>query len=379
MFAFEAWAQIQARGSLSSHAYQSINETLVILGLVTGTFSLVMHTYTSAFITRQFGMHNVFTAIAWVLAVGLQALTFYGFTDGGIGKHEAVLSEYEKVKFTVVVLAIIVTFIPMVCVAKLSLIILYYRLNRLAKPWRLCVYAIAIITVVPSPVLVLLYLFGCQPVAKAWDPTITEGHCVGRLSIMLASSVLNVVTDFLMIVAPIPVIWNLNMRVWQKVGVTLMFFLGCITIITSICRAVTVEHLFHQDDHPYHMAVPILWAWVFLRGRRKIYSDLVSNAETILIIICDCLPSLRPFLRRHCPAGCLSLSEPTKPPTSDTRNARQQGRSNYFDDDIELIQNGSNGSHSMVITRTVELEFQYHKSGVDPGSSMVRTVKPPDP
>jgi hypothetical protein len=82
-------------------------------------------------------------------------------------------------------------------------------------------------TIIPSPILVFLYLFGCQPVTKAWDPTIPDGHCVDRLSIMLASSVINVVTDFLMIIAPFPVIWKLNMRVWQKLGVTLMFFLGC--------------------------------------------------------------------------------------------------------------------------------------------------------
>ncbi|KAE8416056.1 hypothetical protein BDV36DRAFT_284807 [Aspergillus pseudocaelatus] len=252
-----------------------------------------------------------------MLAVAMQGLTLYGFGDGGIGKHEATLSESEFTRFTVVILAIVVTFIPLVCVAKLSLIMLYYRLSPHVKLWRFCIYGIATLITIPTPILVFLYLFGCQPVAKAWDPTINEGHCVDRLSIMLASSVLNVITDFLMIIAPIPLIWKLNMRVWQKLGVTLMFFLGGM------------------------------------------------NAETVLVIICDCLPSLRPFLHRHCPGGCFTGSEPSRVPTSGTRNTRQHGRSRYFDDDIELIQNGSNPSRSMVITRTVEMELQYHKAEVD--------------
>ncbi|KAE8377707.1 hypothetical protein BDV26DRAFT_292932 [Aspergillus bertholletiae] len=347
--ALEGWTRLQTRDSLSHEAFQSINEALVIFGLITGTLSLTVHTYTSVFITRQFGIHNVFTIIAWVLAVSMQGLSLYGFSGGGIGKHEATLSEVEMARFTVVILAIIMTFIPLVCVAKLSLIMLYYRLSPHMKLWRFCVYGIATLITIPSFILVLLYLFGCQPVAKAWDSTIAEGHCVDRLSIMLASSVLNVITDFLMIIAPIPLIWNLNMRVWQKIGVILMFFLGGITIITSIFRAITVDNLLYRGDHSYHMAVPILWA----------------NAETVLVIICDCLPSLRPFLHRHCPGGCFMGSEPSGAPTSGARNTRQHGRSHYFDDDIELIHNGSNASRSMVITRTVEMELQYHKADVD--------------
>ncbi|KAE8387368.1 hypothetical protein BDV23DRAFT_186402 [Aspergillus alliaceus] len=356
--ALEGWTRLQARQSLDHHAYESINEALVIFGLVTGTLALFVHTYTSVFITRQFGVHNVLTIIAWILAVTVQGLTLHGFTDGGIGKHESTLSESEKTRFTVVILAIIVTFIPLVCVAKLSLIMLYYRLSPHAKLWRICVYAIATIIVIPTPILVFLYLFGCQPVAKAWNATIDGGHCVDRLSIMLASSVLNVITDFLMIIAPIPLIWKLNMRIWQKLGVALMFFLGGITIVTSIFRAVTVDNLLYESDHPYHMAVPILWA----------------NAETVLVIICDCLPSLRPFLHRHFPGGCFTGSESSGAPTSGTRNTRQHGRSRYFDDDIELIQNGSNASRSMVITRTVEMELQYHKNEVD-----VKPMKQPGP
>ncbi|KJK68231.1 hypothetical protein P875_00076311 [Aspergillus parasiticus SU-1] len=348
--ALEGWTRVQARDSLSHEAYESINQALVIFGLVTGTLSLVVHTYTSVFITRQFGIHNVFTIIAWMLAVATQGLTLYGFSDGGLGKHEATLSESELARFTVIILAIVVTFIPLVCVAKLSLIMLYYRLSPHVKLWRFCIYGIATLITLPSLILVLLYLFGCQPVAKAWDSTITEGHCVDRLSIMLASSVLNVLTDFLMIIAPIPLIWKLNMRKHKADYSS--------TIITSIFRAITVDNLLYEGDHPYHMAVPILWA----------------NAETVLVIICDCLPSLRPFLHRHCPGGCFTGSEPSGVPPSETRNTRQHGRSRYFDDDIELIQNGSNPSRSMVITRTVEMELQYHKAEVD-----ARLTKPSIP
>ncbi|KAE8352697.1 hypothetical protein BDV28DRAFT_157657 [Aspergillus coremiiformis] len=261
-----------------------------------------------------------------MLSVAVQALTMYGFQEGGIGRPQATFSDSDMVRFTVVILAIFVTFIPLVSIAKLSLIMLYYRLSPHTKLWRMCIYAIAGLIIIPTPVLTFLFIFGCQPIAKAWDPAITEGQCVDRLTIMLTSSVLNVITDFLLIITPIPLIWKLNMRIWQKLGVTLMFFLGGM------------------------------------------------NAETILVVVCDCLPSLRPFLHRHCPGGCFAGSEPSGPPTSGTRNTRLQCRGRYFDDDIELIQNGMDPSRSMVITRTVEMELQYHKNGVE-----IKPVKQPDP
>ncbi|KAI9926059.1 hypothetical protein AWENTII_008868 [Aspergillus wentii] len=234
----------------------------------------------------------------------------------------------------------------MVCVAKLSLLTIYYRLDPLGVFWKVYIYSISVILVIPSVVLVILYIFGCRPLQMAWDSTITDGHCVDRLTILLTSSVFNVITDFLMIIAPIPLVWDLQMRPLHKVGVVLMFFLGCITIITSIFRVITVHHLLWQSDHPYHMATPILWA----------------NAETVLIIICDCLPSFRIFLRHHFPSDSETESGSlTRTPQSNTQNPTDQELRSWFDDDIELIRNSGQTSDPTVVGRTINMDLQYTK------------------
>lgn len=111
--------------------------------------------------------------------------------------------------------------------AKLSMITLYYRLNPFGTVWRVSVLAIALIIALPTPVLVLMYIFGCQPVELAWDPGAAEGQCIGRVTIMFTSSVLNASTDLMMVLIPIPLIRRLQMPVYYKIGALVMFFLGC--------------------------------------------------------------------------------------------------------------------------------------------------------
>ncbi|GES62462.1 hypothetical protein ATEIFO6365_0005043900 [Aspergillus terreus] len=279
--------QFRTRRSLSHDDFETISDALVIFGMIASTAAVTVHTYTSVRIMRDFGAQNILSICSWAL------------------------------------LAIVSVFIPTMCMAKMSMITLYYRLNPFGTIWRVSVLAIAIVIVVPTPVLVLLYIFGCRPVALAWNPEVGEGQCISRLSIMFTSSVLNAATDLMMVLIPIPLIRQLQMPLFVKVGALVMFFLGCITIITSIFRAIAFGDLFHRSDQSYHMAVPILWA----------------NAETTLVIICDCLPSFRRFLS-HMIANTGSNGSGNvsrRLGSVGTGNPPQPGPGNDFEDDVELI------------------------------------------
>lgn len=116
--------------------------------------------------------------------------------------------------------------------AKLSLIIVYYRLNPLSTIWRISVYTVAIIILVSTPVLMLMYVFGCQPLAMAWYFDIGGGRCISRVTIIFTSSVINIVTDFLMVLIPIPLIYGLSVPACHKLGAIVMFSLGCL----YVCR-----------------------------------------------------------------------------------------------------------------------------------------------
>ena len=68
-------------------------------------------------------------------------------------------------------------------------------------------------------------VFQCNPRTKAWNPTL-PGTCIQLWHYVLATGVINAVSDFLMLVFPIIWVWNLQMSKHRKFGVSAIFFVG---------------------------------------------------------------------------------------------------------------------------------------------------------
>jgi hypothetical protein len=75
-------------------------------------------------------------------------------------------------------------------------------------------------------VLMCLLLFPCMPVKRTWDISITEGSCIDRTPVFMATAVLNMATDILLLVLPVPMIMKLQMPRAQKLGVICAFGIG---------------------------------------------------------------------------------------------------------------------------------------------------------
>ena len=74
--------------------------------------------------------------------------------------------------------------------------------------------------------LMLSLIFACRPIAKSWDLTITSGTCINRPAVYLANGVLNVATDFVILLLPVPLIRGLQMPKRQKILLAAMFSVG---------------------------------------------------------------------------------------------------------------------------------------------------------
>ena len=69
-------------------------------------------------------------------------------------------------------------------------------------------------------------IFACNPVARSWDITIQTGSCVNRPALYIATAVLGIVTDVVLLVVPLPLVVSLQVSLQQKVGLVLMFAIG---------------------------------------------------------------------------------------------------------------------------------------------------------
>lgn len=65
----------------------------------------------------------------------------------------------------------------------------------------------------------------CQPVAFNWDQTIV-GHCGNSVTLWLSHGVLNIITDLIVLLLPMPYLYSLEMPLYNKLVLMVTFGLG---------------------------------------------------------------------------------------------------------------------------------------------------------
>lgn len=73
--------------------------------------------------------------------------------------------------------------------------------------------------------LILAQTFQCRPVDAGWD-FFKPGHCVSLIKINIAIGAFNVASDFLILVAPIPLVLGLQLRRAKMIGVLIVLATG---------------------------------------------------------------------------------------------------------------------------------------------------------
>jgi hypothetical protein len=111
--------------------------------------------------------------------------------------------------------------------AKSSLLFFYLKLSH-ERSFRFCIYASIFLVVGYNVALIFPLIFTCTPFMKGYDVSITEGSCIDRTPLYMASAVLNVLTDILLVVLPIPMVVSLPIPRPQKAGVICIFGVGSV-------------------------------------------------------------------------------------------------------------------------------------------------------
>ncbi|KAF2026714.1 hypothetical protein EK21DRAFT_73583 [Setomelanomma holmii] len=177
-----------------------------------------------------------------------------------------------------------ILYCPCCACAKFSLLFFYLKLSHL-RWFRLCIFASMFLVVGYNIALMLPLIFACKPFMRTWDLTITEGSCIDRTLVYMATAVLNIIADIILLILPIPVIVNLQMPRKQKAGLICMFGVGAATCVTSGLRLALLFPMLGTMDQTWAVVMPGLWVLI----------------EANLIIITGCLPTVRLFLRHVAP------------------------------------------------------------------------------
>lgn len=85
------------------------------------------------------------------------------------------------------------------------------------------------ITLIYWAAIVLRIFFFCRPFAYNWDKSIPGGSCLDVPASYLrvgGLSIVNLVLDVIVIILPLPILWNLNMATTKKVAISAVFGVG---------------------------------------------------------------------------------------------------------------------------------------------------------
>ena len=75
-------------------------------------------------------------------------------------------------------------------------------------------------------IIIIMQIFACKPIAKIWDPLITEGKCLNTELLYLVCASFNFALDAAILIWTQKVIWSLQMSTARKLKLGVLFLAG---------------------------------------------------------------------------------------------------------------------------------------------------------
>jgi hypothetical protein len=114
---------------------------------------------------------------------------------------------------------------------KLSIVIVYIQIFYYS--WiRHASYGVLVV-LLGTQIWVFYVIFtACDPLPAFWDPTIVPAVCRSQ-AYWLSNQYLAIATDFIIFLLPVPVIWDLKIRLRQKCLLLFLFTMGLLYVFPS--------------------------------------------------------------------------------------------------------------------------------------------------
>ena len=192
----------------------------------------------------------------------------------------------------------------------------------------------------------------CNPASKAWDIQIQDSQCGQVLNYFYVAAVVNGITDLVLCVAPLPLVYQLKITTKEKVIVSVLFGLGFLSVAfldiglepCAIRLQLTMSQCLRCSFHstisstrtiinrfqPYvsqKNKISIMWKRANDPLEAVTYSLEWAAIELGIGIFCQCVPSFRPLFGKFLSSVVASTHEPrTRTISGITPSARNRDR-----------------------------------------------------
>jgi hypothetical protein len=116
---------------------------------------------------------------------------------------------------------------PLIFVTKLSILLQYYTIFVASKTSlnHKIIHALIWVNLLLYIAIMLVQIMTCLPREKIWDPLI-PGRCVDLAAVFISGAVINVVSDFTILILPLANVWSLQIQRKRRIGLTAIFLVG---------------------------------------------------------------------------------------------------------------------------------------------------------
>ncbi|KAJ5688296.1 hypothetical protein N7536_010915 [Penicillium majusculum] len=250
--------------------------TICMLAVCTIIFRLVVRGYIQG---ARLETDDWLIGASGIPLIALLAASILGGTYG-FGLHVWWITVENMVTMKKILFAYLIVYLFELLLIKVSILMLYRRIfgmNWMIWTTLLISYGWCIGSMIAA-------LCACEPISYFWREIIDPTSGSNRYNFYyyyVWNAAANVVTDILILLVPVPIVWSLQMRTTQKIGVCGVLLLGGFVCVASDIRIHYITYLHNNIDITWALGDVAVW----------------STIEPCIGIICACLPVLQPFVR----------------------------------------------------------------------------------
>ncbi|RDL40284.1 uncharacterized protein BP5553_00263 [Venustampulla echinocandica] len=253
-----------------------------IFSLILAAIAIALRVWVRGMKGTPLALQDWLLFLGWFFSLGLTItiIIFVGF--GGLGQHQKHVST-DSVILTLQLLPAAESLWTMANTAtKVSILLVYKNIFALRK-FRILADTVIVIVIMLAVGNIIQCLAICRPFAFQWDKTIEGGVCGNQTLGILLVAFLNLVTDLMIVIMPMPLVWKLKMPRPKRLVLMAIFGLGIIICVITILRIVfTFSLIQNPHDSTYWIAI------------NAIFLTLEPN----LGMVNACLLLLKPLLHR---------------------------------------------------------------------------------
>lgn len=248
----------------------------------------------------------------------------------GVGVHQSRLAEPGNEKYQTLGLMYFFLFEVFYCAAiipiKLSIALMLIRIAQNRKAYVYAQWAMMGLFFVADGGACFYIIFQCSPVSNAWNAPSKCEPAVYLADVYYATTAVNIVTDWVTALLPIPLLWGVRLERSEKLSVAAILGLGIFASLAACIRLNYTVRLTSQADYLFGVANIVIWGY----------------GEIAVGMFCGCLATLRPLFRKMFRLGSIGTSgvKPSGPSNSpfpqNSRSAYGQISGKHGARDVEM-------------------------------------------